>query len=240
MERLQKIMARAGIASRRKCEKFILEGRVKVNNEVIRELGVKADPERDTVEVDGRKIGFVREKVYVALNKPAGYLTSVTDPFGRPTVLDLVGEREVRIFPVGRLDMDTEGLILLTNDGELAFRLMHPRFKVEKSYLAEVRGFPENNILDCLRRGIILEDGATAPARVKVAKRNRDSTEIEVTIREGRKRQVKRMFEKVGHPVVRLKRLSFGPVHLKDLPRGQHRILHPYEVSALYRAAALK
>ncbi|MDP3013189.1 MAG: pseudouridine synthase [Candidatus Subteraquimicrobiales bacterium] len=241
MERLQKIMARAGVASRRKCEQLIIEGRVKLNNEVVHELGVKADPLRDEIEVSGKRLSFNEEKAYLILNKPAGYLTSVTDPLGRPTFLDLIDEKGVaRLFPVGRLDQDTEGLLLVTNDGELAFRLTHPKYKVPKTYLAEVKGFPQKNIINCLSSGIMLEEGLTSPAEVSVVERKENSSVIEITIREGRKRQIRRMFEKVGHSVIRLKRIAFGPIKLKDLRLGGHRILAPFEVDMLKRATGLK
>ncbi len=240
MERLQKIMGRAGIASRRKCEQLIIEGRVRLNGEIVRELGVKADASHDMIEVNGKRLNFEEEKVYLILNKPTGCLTSVSDPFGRPTVIDLIGEEEARLFPVGRLDQDTEGLLLVTNDGEFAFRLTHPKYKVPKTYFAEVRGFPQTNIINCLKTGIILEEGLTAPAEVKVVERKEKSTVVEIIIREGRKRQIRRMFDKVGHPVIKLKRTALGPIKLKDLALGTYRLLAPFEVDMLKRATGLK
>jgi 23S rRNA pseudouridine2605 synthase/16S rRNA pseudouridine516 synthase len=232
-------MAKAGIASRRKCEQYILDGRVKVNEEIVRTLGVKVNALEDEIEVDGKPLDFSRERVYILINKPAGYLTTVTDPFNRPTVLDLLHLPKAGLFPVGRLDRNSEGILLLTNDGELAYRLTHPRFEVERTYLAKVRGHPEERILDCLRRGIILEDGLTSPAKVKLLERTKDSSILEIVIKEGRKRQVRRMFEKVGHPVINLKRISIGPLKLGSLNSGNYRPLTSSEIYLLQKAVAL-
>jgi len=232
-------MAQAGIASRRKCEHLILEGRVKVNSEVVQRLGAKVDPSKDKIEVNGMALQFTTEMTYILLNKPAGYLTTMMDPFNRPTIVDLIRE-ETRVFPVGRLDKESEGLLLLTSDGELSFRLTHPRYRVKKTYLAEVRGHPEETILQMLRRGVVLEDGLTAPAKVEVLERGKESTVVEITIWEGRKRQVRRMFEKVGHPVIGLRRISFGPIELGYLPPGRYRFLHPSEIKALCKTVGLK
>ncbi|MDI6690073.1 MAG: pseudouridine synthase [Actinomycetota bacterium] len=239
LERLHKVMAQAGVASRRKCEHLILEGRVKVNGQVVQTLGAKVDPSEDKIEVNGKALQFTAERLYILLNKPAGYLTTMMDPFNRPTIVDLI-EEETRVFPVGRLDRESEGLLLLTNDGELAYRLTHPRYKVEKTYLVEVRGHPEETILRMLRRGVVLEDGLTASAKVDVLERGRESTVVEITIWEGRKRQVRRMFEKVGHPVIRLRRISLGPIELGYLPPGRYRFLHPSEIKALRKTIGLK
>lgn len=239
MDRLHKVMARAGIASRRRCEQYIMEGRVKVNGDTVRTLGAKVDPFVDQVEVDGKPVDFSKHHVYIAINKPPGYLTTVKDPFNRPIVLDLLDLPRAGLFPVGRLDKDSEGILLLTNDGDLAYRLTHPRFSVQKTYLVEVRGYPEESIFKCLQRGIILEDGLTAPAQVRLIKRGKDRSIIEIAIREGRKRQVRRMFEKVGHPVKSLKRISIGPLELGDLTSGHHRMLSPSEVYSLQHAVGL-
>lgn len=240
MERLQKVMAKAGIASRRKCERLISEGKVVVNGEVIDILGTKVDPKRDVIEIEGKALRLVVKKVYVMLNKPANYLTTSYDPFSRKTIMDLVDIKEPRLFAIGRLDRDSEGLLLLTNDGELSFRLTHPKFEIKKTYLTEVRGHPGDATLSCLREGIFVDDRLTQPAKVEVVERSEESTLLKITITEGRKRQVKKMCEKIGHPVLRLKRLSFGPLELGDLPPGQYRFLYPPEVKALLEATYLR
>lgn len=239
-ERLHKFMARAGVGSRRKNEELIKEGRVKVNGRVVTELGTKINPTQDVVEVDNMVIHVKEEKIYLMLNKPAGFITSVTDQYGRPTVIDLLGGVSDRVFPVGRLDLDTEGLLFLTNDGELAFRLTHPRYKVKKKYTAEVEGHPSDESLDKLRKGIMLEDGITAPAEIRVIKETRSSTFLSVTIHEGKKRQIRRMFQEVGHTVIFLKRNAVDGVLLDKLPIGNFRPLTPKEVEMLYRAVRLK
>ena len=229
-ERLQKVLARAGVASRRACEELIDSGRVRVNGVAAR-VGQRVDPERDRVEVDGRVIGTASRLVYYLLNKPRGAVTTAADPQGRPTAVSLV-PRQPRVFPVGRLDADTEGLLLLTNDGELAHRLTHPSYGVEKEYLAEVADVPSPQALRRLRQGVDLEDGRTAPARVgRVGDRG-----LRITIHEGRKRQVRRMCEAVGHPVLRLVRTRMGPLADRDLAPGKWRALDTAEVRALERA----
>jgi len=238
LQRLQKVMAAAGIASRRKCENLILEGKVKVNGNVVNELGFKVRPAKDVIEVDGKVISFP-EKVYLILNKPAGYLTTVSDSFNRPTVMDLIKE-EIRVFPVGRLDYDTEGLLIFTNAGELAHRLMHPGFKLKKTYVAEVKGCPDDESLDRLRSGIKLEDGITYPAGVKLIKKGEKSSTVTITISEGRKRQVRRMFEAIGCDVVKLKRTKYGPLTLKGLKLGKYRHLSDLEIKSLMEAVDLK
>ncbi|ERI10050.1 pseudouridine synthase [Aneurinibacillus aneurinilyticus] len=235
MERLQKIMAQAGVASRRKCEELIVSGRVKVNGVTIQELGYKADAVHDEIEVDGKKIA--RENhVYFLLNKPTGYITSVTDPQGRKTVLDLMKGIEERIYPVGRLDYDTSGLLLLTNDGEFANRITHPRHELDKVYEATVRGRMEEDALIQLRQGIALEDGMTAPAGAVRLRFNEKSktTLIRLTIHEGRNRQVRRMCEAVGHPVRKLKRVRLAFLTLEGVPEGGYRPLTAEEVARLY------
>jgi 23S rRNA pseudouridine2605 synthase len=235
MERLQKIMAQAGIASRRKCEEFIVAGRVKVNGVTVRELGYKADPACDDIEVDGKKI-TLEKHVYFLLNKPTGYITSVTDPQGRKTVLDLMKPVKERIYPVGRLDYDTSGLLLLTNDGELANHIMHPRHELNKVYEASVKGKIEEKALVQLRQGIMLEDGMTAPAEaVRLSYDERSGTSsIRLTIHEGRNRQVRRMCEAVGHPVVALKRVRLAFLTLEGVAEGKYRPLTPEEVARLF------
>ena len=231
-ERLQKVLAQAGLGSRRACEELIAGGRVTVNGQVA-PLGTRADPEVDAIEVDGARVGVRQGLVHYLLNKPAGVVTTASDPQGRPTVVGLV-PAEPRVYPVGRLDADTEGLLVLTNDGELAHRLTHPSFGVEKEYLADVAGTPSRGVLRRLREGVDLEDGRTAPARVSLVG---DHT-LRITIHEGRNRQVRRMCEAVGHPVRRLVRLRIGPLADRRLPPGEWRALSQAEIRALERAAA--
>jgi 23S rRNA pseudouridine2605 synthase len=231
-ERLQKILARAGFGSRRASEALIAAGRVRVNGEVA-VLGDRADPETDRIEVDGAVVGIRPGLVHYLINKPAGVVTTASDPQGRPTVVGLV-PAEPRVFPVGRLDADTEGMLLLTNDGELAHRLTHPSFGVDKEYLADVEGRPTRGALRRLREGIELEDGPTAPAKVSLV----GDRLLRITIHEGRKRQVRRMCEAVGLPVRRLVRVRIGPIADRRLAPGEWRALEPDEVRALERAAA--
>ncbi len=238
MERLQKVLAEAGVASRRKCEEYITAGRVQVNGEVVTTLGVKVDPAQDQIKVDGRAINQQR-KIYVLLNKPKGVITSATDPGGRKVVTDFLQGIEERVYPVGRLDYDTEGLLLLTNDGEFAHLLTHPKHHVPRTYQATVKGVPHGSVLDKLREGVQLEDGMTSPAEVEYADINpqKNETVVEITIYEGRNRQVRRMFESVTFPVIRLKRIQFGPIFLTGVPRGKYRHLAPDEIKALKDAA---
>lgn len=231
-------MAHCGVASRRACEELIVAGRVQVNGRTVQELGFQVDPDRDEVRVDGRVIRPPARLCYYILHKPAGYVTTVSDPQGRPTVMSLVPSSE-RVYPVGRLDLDTEGLLLLTNDGPLAHRLTHPRYGVRKVYLAQVAGLVGPETVERLRRGVVLEDGPTAPARVRVVGQDKESTVLELEISEGRKRQVRRMCQAVGHPVLYLKRIAFGPLRLGRLPLGACRLLTDAEVAALRRAARL-
>jgi len=231
-QRLQKVLAQAGVGSRRTSEDLIAAGRVRVNGEVAT-LGVRVDPEADLVEVDGAAVGLRPGLVHYLLNKPAGVVTTAADPQGRPTVVDLV-PAEPRVYPVGRLDADTEGLLVLTNDGELAHRLTHPSFGVDKEYLAEVAGKPSRGALRRLREGVELDDGITAPAVVALA----DDQVLRLTIHEGRNRQVRRMCAAVGHPVRRLVRVRIGPLSDHRLAPGEWRALAQDEVRALERAAA--
>jgi 23S rRNA pseudouridine2605 synthase len=229
--RLQKVLAQAGLGSRRVCEELIDAGRVRVNGEVA-VLGRRVDPEADAVEVDGAQIGVRAGLVHYLLNKPAGVITTASDPHGRRTVLDLV-PAEPRVFPVGRLDADSEGLLLLTNDGDLAHRLTHPSFGVDKEYLVEVKGEPHRGALSRLREGVDLDDGRTAPAKVAQL----DARLLRITIHEGRNRQVRRMCDAVGFPVVRLVRTRIGPITDRTLRPGAWRALSQDEVRALERAA---
>lgn len=218
-ERLQKILARAGIGSRRACEELIAAGRVRVNGEVA-VLGDRADPDADVIEVDGVRIGTRQGLVYYLLNKPRGVVSTASDPQGRPTVVDLVPRRP-RVYPVGRLDADTEGLLLLTNDGDLAHRLTHPSYGVEKEYLAEVAGTPSRGALRRLREGVELDDGPTAPATVSLV----GDHLLRIAVHEGRNRQVRRMTAAVGLPTLRLVRVAIGNYRLDGLAPGQWRVL---------------
>ena len=235
--RLQKFLARAGAASRRGSEDLMTAGRVRVNGEVVTELGTKIDPNIDVITLDGRALSLAEEPVYIALNKPAGVMTTMSDPQGRMTVATLVPTKEhPGLFPVGRLDYDTTGLLLFTTDGEIAHRLLHPKWHVEKVYRALIDGRAVEAELQRLRDGVYLDDGMTAPARVKSLRSSGTTTFVEIAITEGRKRQVRRMFSKISHPVLELHRASFGPVPLGDLSRASWRHLSPEEVAAL-RAA---
>jgi 23S rRNA pseudouridine2605 synthase len=235
-ERLQKVLARAGLGSRRVCDDLIAAGRVTVNGEVAL-LGRRVDPDRDAVALDGVPVVVRNDLVYYLLNKPAGYVSTASDPEGRPTVVELV-PAEPRIFPVGRLDYDTEGLLLLSNDGDLTQLLTHPSFGVVKTYLAEVEGDPTPATVRALREGVDLDDGRTAPARVTVVQRRDESSAVELGIHEGRNRQVRRMCEAVGHPVIRLVRTRIGPLRDGSLKPGEWRALTLAEVRSLYEAAS--
>ncbi|MFD1138641.1 pseudouridine synthase [Paenibacillus urinalis] len=238
MERLQKIIAQAGIASRRKSEELILSGKVEVNGEVVTELGTKANPNEDIITVNGKPIRS-EKKIYLIMNKPKGVITSASDPEGRKIVSDYLKGIKERVYPVGRLDYDTEGLLLLTNDGEFAHLLTHPKHHVPKTYLATVKGVPHGTSLDKLRDGIMLEDGMTSPAEVEYKDVDTEKNEavIQITIHEGRNRQVRRMFEAINHPVTRLKRISFGGLLLQNLKRGLYRHLTAEEINNLLQSA---
>lgn len=240
MERLQKILAQAGVASRRKCEELILSGVVEVNGEKVTTLGVKADPAADVITVNGKPIKG-EKKLYLMMNKMKGVITSANDPQGRKIVTDFLPGIKERVYPVGRLDYDTEGLLLLTNDGEFANLLTHPKHHVPKTYHATVKGVPHGSALEQLQKGIKLEDGMTAPAEVEyhnVDDTNSKEATISITIYEGRNRQVRRMFEAIGHKVIRLKRIKFGDVGLQGLARGKYRHLTPKEIQGLISAAS--
>ena len=238
MERLQKILAQAGVASRRKCEELIASGQVEVNGVTVTELGTKADPAQDIITVNGKPIRN-EKKVYLMLNKPKGVITSAADPEGRKIVTDYLKGIKERVYPVGRLDYDTEGLLLLTNDGEFANLLTHPKHHVPKTYWATVKGVPHGSELDKLKQGIMLEDGMTHPAEVEYKDVDTDKNEsvISITIYEGRNRQVRRMFEAISHPVIRLKRITFGDLQLQNLKRGVYRHLTKDEVEGLIKMA---
>jgi 23S rRNA pseudouridine2605 synthase len=230
--RLQKILSEAGITSRRKAEEMIIEGRVTVNGQIAT-LGMKADPARDHIKIDGRIISRANPKVYLMFYKPRGVVTSLSDPEGRPTVRDYLKQVKYRVFPVGRLDYDSEGLLLLTNDGNLAQAILHPSKKIPKSYLVKVKGEPDERELNGLRAGIGLEDGVTAPAKLKKIRAAENNTWLEITISEGRKRQIRRMLEQTGHPVLKLKRTRINGISLGNLKPGEYRYLQPEEVSRI-------
>jgi len=239
-ERLQRYLARAGVASRRAAERLIADGHVRVNGSVVTELGAKVMSGFDVVEVNGEQV-LPRQggHAYYALNKPAGYLTTLSDPQGRPTVAGLMPADGRRLFAVGRLDADTTGVLILTDDGDLAHRLMHPSFHVPKTYRVAVEGVPSAEALEALRSGIELDDGMTAPASVELVGSHAGGSVALMTIREGRKRQVRRMFSSRGHRVIALERESFGAIELGDLPPGTTRLLSDDEVDRLRHAAGL-
>jgi pseudouridine synthase len=232
--RLNKFLAHAGVCSRREADRWIAEGRVDVNGNVVLELGEKIDPARDRVVAGGRLVrGEEERQVYILLNKPAGRVVSVKDPFGRPTVMDLLARIPARVYPVGRLDLDSEGALLLTNDGDLALRLTHPRFGAVKVYEVRVEGEPGEDDLNKVRGGIFLEGRKTAPARVQLLRRGHRNTLLRVEIHEGRKREIRKMFEAVGFPVASLVRVEFAGLDLEDLKPGRWRYLTSAEIRKL-------
>ncbi len=231
-ERLQKYIANCGISSRRKAEELILQGKVKVNGELVTELGFKVDTDKDVVFVDDKLIKTVEDKIYIKLYKPTGYVTTVKDQFDRKCVIDLVNIPE-RVYPVGRLDYDTSGLILLTNDGELSNRLMHPRYKVYKTYVARVKGRLNATDLGWLRHGIKIEDYTTAPALAEIVETDGIKTTVKISIYEGKNRQVRKMLEAVGKMTANLKRVSFGNIELGDLKPGEWKYLSKSEIEYL-------
>lgn len=239
-ERLQKILSRAGIASRRAAEQIILDGRVNVDGKIITELGAKFDIEINKIKVDNKPLSFTEEKMYILLNKPQNVLSSAKDDRGRKTVVDLIADVNERIYPVGRLDYDTEGLILLTNDGELMNALLHPKYQINKTYLAKVTGNVTKDKLYKLQNGIQLDDGLTAPAIVRVVGKSGTEAKIEITIHEGRNRQVRRMFAAIDCEVKKLKRIKFANLTIHDLKIGQYRRLTETELENLYQMAGLK
>ena len=239
--RLQKILSTAGVASRRAAEKLMAEGRVTVNGQTVRELGTRANPDTDDIRVDGRPVRPQGRRIYLLLNKPRGYVTTRSDPEGRPTVLDLIPGLHDYVYPVGRLDYESEGLLILTNDGDLAAALTHPSHEVPREYHARVRGTPDSRALDRLSRGVMIDGRQTAPAQAAVvmtgAGQHGDQALLSITIHEGRTRQVRRMCEAVGCPVVRLRRVRIGPLADPMLKTGLCRPLTGKEVDALRRAA---
>lgn len=237
--RLQKVLAAAGLASRRGAELLIEEGRVEVNGKVVTEQGMRVDPDRDHIRVDGSRIPPPRRHAYLVLNKPRGVVSTMDDPEGRPTLADYLPRRRDRLFHVGRLDTDTEGLIIITNDGEFAHRLAHPSYQVPKTYLAEVAGSMDNRTLKRLTKGVTLNDGPIRPDKVKLIHRTESRTLIQVSLHTGRNRIVRRMMDAVGHPVDRLSRIAIGPVRLGQLKVGQTRELTREELGTLLDLVAM-
>ena len=232
-ERIQKIISAAGVTSRRAAEELIAEGRVRVNGKVVTELGTKADASKDHIKVDGKLINPHQPKTYIMLNKPVGFVTTMSDPEGRPTVQDLLKGVKVRVYPVGRLDYNTEGMLILTNDGDFAFQVTHPKHELPKTYLAKLKGVLDEKQIEMIETGLFLDDGKTAPAKLRKIRKEEANSWVELTITEGRKRQVRRMFDRVGRSVIKLKRTKTGNLVLGDLPEGTFRYLTPIEVKGL-------
>jgi 23S rRNA pseudouridine2605 synthase len=237
--RLQKLLAQSGVASRRKCEELMLEGQVEVDGEVVTRLGTKVDPRTAVIRVAGKRLPPVSPNVYLVLNKPRGVVSTMSDPQGRKTLGDLVADRPERLFHVGRLDTDTEGLILLTNDGDFAQRVAHPSYELDKTYVAEVDGIVEKGVVRRLLDGVVLEDGPVEVHRCRVVSTTQDRSIVELTIHEGRNRIVRRLLDEVGHPVRRLTRTAIGPVLLRGLKVGALRELTRDELGTLLDAARL-
>ena len=233
-ERLQKYLAECGIASRRKCEEYIIQGKVQVNGKKITELGVKVNPEKDKITFEGKNVKQEERKVYILLNKPIGYVTTSDEQFGRDKVLDLVKVRE-RVVPVGRLDMYTSGALILTNDGEFVYKVTHPKHEITKTYTVTVKGIIKNEEVEQLRKGVKIDDYTTRPAKVKILKTDeeKDISRLEITIHEGKNRQVRRMCESVGRRVIALHRSKIGNIGVKDIELGKWRYLKDFEVKTL-------
>ncbi|RAK11079.1 ribosomal large subunit pseudouridine synthase B [Halanaerobium saccharolyticum] len=232
MERLQKVMAHAGVASRRKSEEIIAEGRVKVNGEIVEEMGFKVDPEEDEIVVDGEVISEEKKR-YILLNKPEGYITTVSDPEGRPTVMDLIPDLKQRLYPAGRLDYDSSGLLLMTNDGDLTYKLTHPKKEVDKKYRVLVQGKLSQEEFEKFEAGMIIDGQKTAPAKISNVNYKDEQTQFEIVIHEGRNRQVRRMVKIVGFSVISLKRIAFAFLTLKGVKEGEFRYLSDQEVNKL-------
>lgn len=237
--RLQRVLAAAGLGSRRACEQLIEEGRVEVDGKKVVVQGMRVDPKKAVIKVDGLRIASAPDHVYLVLNKPKGVVSTMSDPEGRPSLQEYVGDREARLFHVGRLDQDTEGLILLTNDGDLAHRLSHPSFGVEKTYLAEVTGPVARDVGKRLKQGVELEDGLVQVDSFRLVSQVGSRVMVEVKLHEGRKHVVRRMLTEVGHPVTQLVRTDLGPISLGNLKPGKQRKLSQQEIGALYRAVGL-
>lgn len=232
--RLQKYMASCGVASRRKSEEYIRGGRVRVDGTIVTELGTRVVPGKQVVAVDGREIRPETEHIYILLNKPKGYVTTLSDPQGRPVVTSLITDIDARLFPVGRLDLDTEGALILTNDGDLAQKVQHPKFEVRKTYEATVSGLPAPQKIKKLESGIVIDGKKTAPAKVRMKKKQKRTSIFTVTIHEGRKRQVRKMFAAIGHPVTYLQRISYGRLTLGKLPKGSYKRLKISEIKKIF------
>jgi 23S rRNA pseudouridine2605 synthase len=237
--RLQKLLAQSGVASRRRCEELMLAGEVEVDGEIVTRLGTKVDPRTAVIRVSGKRLPPVSDHVYLVLNKPRGVVSTMSDPEGRPTITDLVADRPERLFHVGRLDTDTTGLLLLTNDGDFAHRMAHPSYEVDKTYVAEVEGEVYPRVLKELLAGVELDDGPVTVSRARLIATAKDKSIVEVVIHEGRNRIVRRLFDHVGHPVRKLSRTRFGPVSLGSLPAGQTRELTLDELGELLEAASM-
>jgi len=231
--RLNKFLSQAGIASRREADRLITEGRIKINSQVIQELGYKIDDQKDRIEIDGREVRQEQTPIYLMLNKPKGYLATLKDTFGRPTVMNLLSNLKKRVFPVGRLDYDSEGLLLFTNDGELTYRLTHPRYNIKKTYLVKVKGKPDSAKLTKLKKGVFLDGKKTAPAKVTLLESNPRRSLLRVEIHEGRKREVRRMFEFIGYRVFKLVRVDFAGLKIGKLKSGTWRFLRQQEIKKL-------
>lgn len=233
--RINKYIASCGIASRRKAEELILENRVKVNGKIINELSFQINEDKDKVEVDGKLIGLEEKLVYIMLNKPEGYVTTVKDQFDRKSVIDLVKDVGARVYPIGRLDYETSGLLLLTNDGDLTYKLTHPKHEVDKTYIATVKGIPTQSEITNFEKGLYIEDYKTAPAKIKIVKTNieKNYAVCEIKIHEGRNRQVRKMCKEINHPVMNLRRTAMGKIVLKDVEVGKYRYLTNDEINYL-------
>jgi len=237
--RLNKFLSQSGVSSRREADKMIENGRIKINGRVVNTLGIKIDDDKDTIEVNGKEVKKDRNLIYLLLNKPSGYLVTLKDPFKRPTIMNFLSHLEKRVFPVGRLDYDTEGLLLLTNDGELAYRLMHPRYKIKKVYLAKVNGNPRDSELSTLEKGVYLDNGKTAPTKISRIYSGSKESCFRIEIYEGRKREIKRLFEYIGHRVLKLKRVKFAGLDQGKLKKGQWRHLTKKELLMLKKQVGL-
>ncbi len=231
--RLQKFLASAGVASRRKAEEIILSGRVTVNSQTVSELGFKIDENKDVVALDGKVLGQINEYTYVMLHKPKGYITTVKDQFDRPTVMDFLEGINRRLIPVGRLDYDTSGLLLLTDDGDLTYKLTHPKHQIPKVYDAWLAGVPEKESLEKFRKGVLIDGYLTAPAKIQVLFKDKARVQARITVTEGKNRQVRKMCEAIKHPVINLKRVAVGMLELGDLKLGDYRVLNQKEIDYL-------
>lgn len=240
MIRINKYLSAAGVSSRREADRLIEQGRVKVNGKIVQTLGSKIDENKDRIEVDGKTVKGTQGKIYMLLNKPPEFLVTLKDPFQRPTIMDFLPKLKTRIFPVGRLDFDSEGLLLMTNDGELANRLIHPRYEIKKNYLVKIQGHPEKVQLSRLERGIPIDGKKTAPAKISPISSSPKRSLFKVELHEGRKREIRRMFEAIGYHVLLLRRIKFAGLTLDGLNPGDWRYLTMIEVQNLYKKVGLK